>query len=298
MLEMNLDGIEPRRRSVSQFNTFMQCAEMYRLQRVAHVRQKPAAWLPMGTAIHEVLEEWEKWGRVGTVEEAQVMFAGKFTEQVEELAESSGYDYDEWLTGSKKLGSTDIAERLIKGQEHVARYIEWANSTSNEWRIATLDGRPALELEFDIELGGVKVKGFIDQVVETASGVIYPRDIKSGSRRPETPFQLAVYAVALGRLYGIECETGAFAMTKEAGAKIEHFEPLHRWSEDMLSTMFHHFNVMELAGLYIPEPGAHCRTCPVVEYCRVMGDPERSSQHLEGVLEVRQPVETGGQSSL
>ena len=279
-LQIDLAQIAPKRRSVSQFSTYMSCGEQYRLSRVAQAPQRPAAWFAMGSAVHEVIEQWELWDRQGTVDQAKHMYVQVYDRMIDEETARAGHDA-EWLTGSKKPGSQDIEERRERGQGHVERYIEWALANSQQWQVAMIDGKPAVEVEFSLMFGGVEVKGFIDQVIEDVSGVIYPRDLKSGTKRPETPFQLAVYSQALEELYGIESRSGSFAMTKESGDKIEHFEPLQAWSRPILDEMFESFNIMELAGLYVPNPGGHCRTCPVLDFCRIKGDPEKVALYAQ-----------------
>lgn len=277
MSSISLTEIEAKPRSASQYMSYMACSEGYRLSRVAKAPQKPAAWFQMGTAVHYVIEQWEKWGRQGTLDQAKDMYANFYDEIIEAEDESSPYKMENWLTGTpKRNGVEDVAQRAALGLEHVENYISWALSTADEWRVIES------EFEFNIELGGVQVRGFIDQVIETRSGIIYPRDLKTGSRRPETPFQLAVYRAALEDAGMDPADSGSFAMTKNKGDKIEYFEPLDQWPREAIAQMFANMDAMERLGFYIPEPGSHCRTCPVAEFCRVMGDPEKVPAYLGG----------------
>jgi PD-(D/E)XK nuclease superfamily len=43
-------------RSHSQLSTYLQCPREYQLGRVEHVRRRPGAWFPGGTATHKVIE--------------------------------------------------------------------------------------------------------------------------------------------------------------------------------------------------------------------------------------------------
>lgn len=281
---IEVEGVVAKRRSVSQLSSFMQCGESYRLQRVAKAPQRPAAWFAQGSSVHEVLEEWEKWGRIGTVDQATDLYRTVYDRMIQEQLEQSEVPAEGWLTGSKKPGNQDIDERRERGAEHVVRYIEWAQATSDKWQVWAPDGAPKVEVEFDTTLGGVQIKGFIDQIIlDLTTGLVYSRDIKTGTKRPDTPFQLAVYALAMEDMFDILPVHGSFAMTKEAGDKIEHFEPLHNWDRDIVAQMFRDFDQAEREGLYIPQPGSHCRTCPVAEFCRIQGEPEKSGLYLAGV---------------
>lgn len=274
MTVIDLTQIEARRRSVSQLNTYLTCSEQYRLQRREKVPQKEAAWFQMGTAVHHVIEQWELWGRQGTIEQAKAMYWAEYDRLIEEAITASGQAPADWLTGSKKPGGQDIEDRRARGADHVERYIEHALGHADEWRIATINQRPAVEVEFDITLGGVQVKGYIDQVIETRDGLILPRDLKTGTKIPESPLQLAVYADALNTLWGYEVTSGAYVMTKNQWDKMEHYEPLNAWTHDILSLMFQRFDIAERAGLYVPNVGSHCRVCVVKDYCPIMGSSE------------------------
>ncbi|MCQ9385085.1 PD-(D/E)XK nuclease family protein [Brevibacterium moorei] len=148
----------PRRRSASQLLSYLECGEKYRLGRRAKAPARPTAWAPQGTAVHYTIEQWEKSGRVGTLDQVAAVFESEFDKLIAELKEKNTEGLD-WLTGSKKSGEQDIEERRDKGRDQVLRYVDWAVDKADEWRVM------ASEQEFDIELGGVQVKGYIDQIV-------------------------------------------------------------------------------------------------------------------------------------
>src|SRR5262249_30789572 len=56
--------------------TFLSIREghSYYLARVKKAWQKPAAWLPQGSAVYEAAEAWERSGRTMSVEQAQDVF--------------------------------------------------------------------------------------------------------------------------------------------------------------------------------------------------------------------------------
>lgn len=233
----------------------------------------------MGLAIHETIEHWEKTGRPGldeTIRHYQSIYDRTFRETKEQ--QEFYTDVTDWLTGSRKTGTQDVNERRTRGAEHVENYVTWALAHETDWQIAMINGEPAVELEFNIKLGDVDVTGYIDQVVETSEGV-YPRDIKTGSRIPENSFQLAVYAEALRQEHGVPCTYGSFAMTKNKTDEIEHFRGVKEYTTSVLTTMFTEFDTAERANLYIPRPGDSCRTCPVIDFCRVNGDPVLAEEY-------------------
>lgn len=275
----------PKPRSVSQYKTFVRCGEEYRLERVAKAPKRPAAWFVMGTAVHAAIEFFEINDRPD-IGDALEEFQCVYEREVEALVEASPLypDYDDWLTGSKKLGGKDVSERFDRGVNHVMNYVSWALESADEWRVFRNHGDAVVEFEFREQFGDVEVVGFIDQVVETREGVIYPRDIKTGSKIPDDTIQLGVYLEAMRNCFGGNIGSyGSYAMTKEVGGKIERFRSLEEWTAESLASVFTEFDVAERLGVYVPNPGDICRVCPVRDFCRVMGDSVLSTQFSGGV---------------
>lgn len=175
----------PKYRSVSQRNSYDRCKYAYYLARVLKVWQKPAAWLPMGSAVHAAAEAWEKSGRTMTVAEAQDVFREEYANEVSKYTEVTP-NFDWWFASGPYKAEDDLPRRYDLGLEHVERYIEWALAHPDEkvW-IAPgyIDPRcesgvdhaddcdcrePQLasELGFEFMAGDVPVRGFIDLVIE------------------------------------------------------------------------------------------------------------------------------------
>src|SRR5690606_39161160 len=67
----------------------------------------------------------------------------------------------------------------------------------------------------DVELDGVRVRGYIDQVLKADSDdSVRGRDVKTGAQ-PGDALQLKVYAVALEDTYGVQAPTGDYWMGKK-----------------------------------------------------------------------------------
>ena len=62
-----MQTVKAMSRSVSQAQLYLDdlggCAYRYYLSRVIRVWDRPAAWLPQGTAVHGAAEWWERGGR-------------------------------------------------------------------------------------------------------------------------------------------------------------------------------------------------------------------------------------------
>ena len=250
-------------RSVSQYNTFSRCAYRYRLERIDRAWQRPASWLSQGVAVHAAMEAWEKSDRKLSYQELVDIYNDEFVKSVDEQAEQTP-NFDYWFGSGPYDGPTDIERRFKLGQEQIEKLTSWANKHPDEKVWITPDGDPAVEVEFFEEMGGVKVKGFIDLVVETPEGLVV-RDYKTGAK-PGDVFQLTVYAEALRLKYGVDVVAGDFMMGKTGKPTIA-----HRFSADDRQAVHEGFEWLETkiqAGEYDPNPSSsNCRMCAVRTAC-------------------------------
>lgn len=289
------DGRRARYRSVSQYNQYVKCPYSYWLQRKQRAWQRPAAWLPQGTAVHYAAEVWELSGREMALEEAQAEYRRKYAEEVSAMAsETPNFSY--WFSSGPYDGETDTNRRYEIGLEQVAAYVEYYTSSAPEEVIwIAPDGRPAIELEFDIDLDGVRLKGFIDQVtlvkdkvpkpltpsgkpskskkaleeyaaaVEASPLRPRPRDVKTGNQ-PGDDFQLGVYDVALDELFGIKADIGDYWMARKGGPTGGY--DLTQWTRERVTEEFHWLDAKIEAEEFppLPEPDK-CRMCSVGNAC-------------------------------
>jgi len=270
---------------VSQVGSFAQCAEAYRLSRVARVPSKPAAWFNHGTAYHFAIEEYENSGRKLSKELLTSLFTDLYREEINKLKERWP-DEKDWLTGGNKKGFKDIEDREVIGVWQVHDYVDFAEAHKDDWRILPLgNGLLATEVKFTIELGGVSVNGYIDQIREWRDGSLEVADLKTGSREPASSMQLGVYAQVALQNTGKLPATGVFVKAgRPATAKVD-AKPtkdirrtLDEWTPEFLGSMFKDMDRMDKLGLFLPNPQDGCeRTCTVAEYCRVKGWGDRAT---------------------
>jgi putative RecB family exonuclease len=249
-------------RSVSQYTSFTKCGEMYRLEKVAKSPQLPAAWLYQGTAFHHASEYYEQ-GWV-TADEAVKLFYTYYDEEVRKALELEP-NIRKWLTGGSTRGEVDIANRRERGAQQLVDYIQFlqANRVKN---LEIYPGEFAIELPFELKLGTVRVVGFIDRVLEDGR----PRDLKTGSKQPDTAFQLGVYGLAVEQELGIRPAFGDFYMAKNGG-KLLPPEPLHMWTRERLTAYFQRIDTSIADGNFVPNPSDFCRICSVSPYCSIKG---------------------------
>lgn len=231
-----------------------------------------------GSAFHFAIEEYELSGRALSADDCKQLFFDHYDKAIAEALEKEP-EYANWMTGGHKKGENDIADRRVKGASQVDIYIDYAEAHADEWRIYPIGPKGVgVELEFNVEFGGVMVKGFIDQVRQYADGRLMPVDLKSGTKEPVSAFQLAVYAQVINEYVGVLPESGSFFMPKlkQNGSLVgDVYKDLSPWTRPLIDRMFSDFDKAERAGIYIPSPGDMCRVCGVKESCSVMGDPEQ-----------------------
>ncbi|AMW64330.1 Cas4 exonuclease [Mycobacterium phage ChipMunk] len=287
-------------RSVSQINQYTRCPMSYKLARIDKVWARPAAWLPQGTAFHTVAEVYEKAlaeGREMSLERAQEIFREEYAKDIGELcAETPNFDW--WFHSGPYNGERDIERRFHIGLEQVEKFINWRQDKgqtiwvapaivdprcgADEAQVGGLTSthvedcgckpsRPAIELSFNIELDGIKVRGYIDAVV-VVNGELRVRDYKTGNK-PGDDFQLGVYALAISILFGVEPpRTGDYYMAGKKGKKAVITEPydLTEWTRERITERFHEVEAHIQAGEFpaLPEPDK-CNFCDVSYSCPI-----------------------------
>lgn len=258
-------------RSVSQLNQYVRCPQAYKLGRIDKVWSRPAAWLPQGTAFHAVAEEFERrmWaGKPMTLEEAKDMFSEQYSIGIETLTDLTP-NFDWWFWSGPYNGERDVERRYEIGLEQVRKFYLWRISPGQEvW--VTPDGKPAIELDFAIELDGIIVRGFIDAVV-VVDGELRVRDYKTGNS-PGDDFQLGVYSVAIEAMYGVKPPAGDYFMVGKKGANPRISGPydLSHWTRDVVAQRFAEVEERIQAGDFTPDPEpGKCGFCDVNYHCPV-----------------------------
>lgn len=262
-------------RSVSQLKSFTRCSEQFRLERMVYPKLpiRPASWLILGSAAHLAFADWENSGRdIDALE----LFDRYYDEEVERCREIQP-DMDMWLKPMRSKINQDLINRKKNGRNYVQNYITDAERA--KWTVYKLpDGRPAVELEFDVMFGAVPIRGAIDLLVQWP-GREFPvvRDLKTGNREKST-VQLGTYHVALKEM-GIYSRYGEYFYMKDG--KSSGFKDLSRYTLDYLTDIYTNLDRAIGEKLFIPNPGDACDLCPVFDYCREMGSRELPQKENE-----------------
>lgn len=228
--------------------------------------QRPAAWLALGTSFHEAAAQWEISGR-------DLDFEGLFFDLYDRdisILKDSQPDMDMWMKPFRSKIEKDIDLRRAAGAKMVANYIE--DCEDAEWEIAVINGAPAVEIEFSVDLGGIEVVGFIDRILWwPEDGVYTVRDDKTGNREKRN-IQLGVYTYAANALFDLGVKQAEYWYAKDRGSS--GWVATKRYTFDYLSDIYAKLDRSIEERLFIPNPGDRCDLCSVQAYCREMGTEE------------------------
>ena len=257
-LGIPVSGTEYTHRSVSQLSQYERCPRAFYLNRIAKVWRRPAAWLPQGTAFHEVAEKIEL-GEINDLETAVETFKAVYAEHVEALTEITP-NFDWWFASGPYKGERDIERRWNIGVQQVERYWEYRGKHPAERPIEGL-----VEYKFSIDLDGIEVKGAIDQVYTGPSGLPRIRDLKTG-KKPGDSFQLGVYALAVADLDKGHPELGDYWMAQTG--KPTMLLDLTEWDRDRVTEIFHTTEDRIRKGDFPAKPEKDkCNFCDVANSC-------------------------------
>lgn len=249
-------------RSVSQLKLWRSCSLSWKFQKFDKEKSQPAAWLPQGTAFGYVAEQWELSLRVMPEMHQKEEYFQKFDEEM------AGYqdvqpDLSKWLTVGRTKIETDIKNRRQRGWD---QWVVYRDRVSREsWRPLELpDGSPAVEVRFAVDLGFGPLRGAVDLVKDWGDGPPTVNDLKTGNRE-KTPLQLAVYAVALNEMFGLDIVKGSFYY-----AKTDDYSPLYDLTtldEDYLRGEFEAMERGIENRAFNANVGDACTLCPAKSKC-------------------------------
>lgn len=255
-------------RSVSQVESYSKCPYRYYLERVDRAWQRPAAWLPQGSAFHEAVEAWERSGRSMLKDRVKEIYGESYAKHVAKMTESTP-NFEYWFPSGPYKGETDLERRFKIGLDQLDGYFQYYEEVAPDEVVwVTDDGEAGIELEFDVRFGDVPVRGFIDLMVLTASDPPdepRPRDNKTGNQ-PGGPFQLATYGSAIGLLHDVWPVKGDYWMARK-GKPTKPYD-LSEWPLERLIDIYGEADEAIRQERFDPDPDPDkCRFCSVATSC-------------------------------
>lgn len=172
----------PEHLSFSQFNTYSKCPRSWYLGKIRQAEEKQTWYIPIGTAVHDMVEARIK--RVDVTPIPEDYFYPLIEKQM--LIEP---DLTKWLAGGPETAPITHEKALKKVSECFSKALEELEAI-DVWEVEyDASGRlPGLE---------VPVKAFVDIIGEHNKKGPVILDWKTGSTKPDN-FQLETYAALLG----------------------------------------------------------------------------------------------------
>lgn len=273
-------------RSHSQLNNYLHCGHQYYLTRVRRYKEQPSVWLAGGKAFHTATEEFDldvASSDDQTPAGANITFyEDKFTDAFEaelDLIRKDFPDESTWRAAGRVTKDKPNKENVLwwhtAGRTMIRDYIAWWVANAEVWEVATLpDGRPAIEIEVTQPLGGVPLKGYLDRLLRSKlDSRLVVADLKSGSRTPASPMQLATYSVQLEPLLGGEQVLWGAWYDARKGSLGEPVN-LSKWTEGLLGKVYGDLDRAIGSGVFLPNIDDHCKGCGVAKFCVYNGGRE------------------------
>lgn len=224
----------------------------------------------MGIAVHEALTNWE----IDKGFDPLDYFLVTYDSLVDEAWEKQP-DGRLWIIPppSKKVLPA-IEKYRDRGYEQIQTYIDrfqYANYYTY-----------GVEIEFEIQLADVTVKGAIDHLLRyNDSGQWMIQDMKTGSPKSEDDFrQLALYAYVARSQLDVPVTEGRYWFTKlDRGSEVFN---LGKFDKDYWVEQFKLLDKAISQNIFLPNPGENCGLCGVQPWCRSQGFLEIGEPLYEG----------------
>lgn len=251
--------------SFSSMESWLNCGEKYRLEKVVKVAQTPAWYLLGGSAVHEATELLDL-GKVDTPDEAWQIAWDKQLATVEDesVVRAGGRASKAWPNKENKDWWAENGLVMVRDYHgHMQQML------ADGWTIL------GIETPFNLDLGGVLIRGFIDRVMANPNGEAEVHDIKAGTREPAWTLQLGVYAHGAEQALGIRPSVGRYYMARTASltqpASLLHYTP------DRLTDWFGKARQAIEAEVFVPHVTSMCVSCSVRDFCAAVGGTKSST---------------------
>lgn len=254
--------------SHSSLNTYAECGEKWRLERIYGVPSESWYATVAGTAVHEITEHYDRL-KLGLVTEDAPSFQQVFDR---EIAESEEKGVGLRVSGKKRVKASldggpnkkDYDWWLEFGPVMIDMWAEWRDES--DWEIATMpDGSPGIEVDLSVDVAGRPFKGFIDRVFLTPNGQVVIVDLKTGALPPGQS-QLTTYGVGLWRQHGLRAEWGAY--WSGTSGQLSRMKDLTVLPDGFIDHQYEMAWRGIEAGVYLPNVTSMCVTCGVRRACR------------------------------
>jgi len=252
--------------SYSSMSSYLECGKRYELERIYNAPQSPAWYFLGGDAVHSATEALDK-GEQESVEQA---WTDAWMNALDTLEPG-----EEPRAGGRKSAAWPNKEDRAWWEHHgpgmVAEWVRWRDASGYQF-LEMPDGSPAIEVPVDFEFASTMVKGYIDRVMVDGSGQVIVVDLKTGSRKPVSSLQLAVYALGLQHVHGITATLGGYWMSRQGD--IPSLHSLAHLTSELVGGWFNDVHRGIEQEIFVPKVSPLCSACSVKDFCPAVGGNE------------------------
>lgn len=238
----------PSHFSFTQLRAFSVCPYQYRFAHLLKVPTRGRASFSYGKTIHNVLERFLKENnkRKQTLNQLLKIYKGQWL--------------DEWYESPRqKEEYYGVGERALKKF--------FADFKENKPEIVIINGRPALEQNFNLKINGSTFIGKIDRIDKAGEGVELI-DYKTGAFKQKLSSddkqQLLIYQMACEEIFKLKPEKLTYYYLDE-GEKVS-FLGTEKDLAEQKQKMLEQIKAIENSH-FGATPGWHCRYCDFKEIC-------------------------------
>jgi PD-(D/E)XK nuclease superfamily len=195
-----------------------------------------------------------------------------FLSEIGAVEQRTGTNPVDWRVGGRASKANPDKENKAWWDENGLKMFEnfVTSFKNNNWKIWTApDGKPGIELGFDLYFGDVRIKAFADLVLINEDGSLTVVDLKTGTYTPDSAMQLGVYASCIEMQYGVRPQHGAYYKARDA--VLEPSPGLELWTIPVLTELFAQFERGIQAEIFLPNLNMMCGSCGVKDYCYAYG---------------------------
>ena len=269
----------PGHLSNSQFSSYSDCGEKWRLRYLTDAPRQPQGALIAGIAVHDTIEHAYREGWHEAPYDHQDELVGYFSDLIQTGVTEAHEDPTAIIRwGGRKSKAWPMGEDLDWWlQSGPVMLQRWADVVLHDAEVGnqvwSTDAEPVagIELSVTVPIPGldIPVTGRIDALMIDANGQPFVRDWTTGKPGGKTPLQGGLYSWCLAEAdgFGMEVERVEYAYLKGADmdAVLQSFDP-----RPFQAAAIQNFVMMDAAvnaGVFMLRPSSFCSSCEVKSSC-------------------------------
>jgi DNA helicase-2/ATP-dependent DNA helicase PcrA len=260
----------PSHFSYSQLAAFSKCPLQYKFNFILKVPVKGKSVFSFGKTMHGTLYDFLKLSYEENSSQQNSLFAKKAIRErvsdkstlnfktLEELYEKNWID--EWYDSKKQK-----EEYHKKGKEIIKDF--WGKFEKNPPQILQVNGSPALEMPFNLKIGGHTLFGVIDRIDDSHDGITIV-DYKTGESKDkldaDSKEQLLIYQIAAQEVLGFKPQKLAYFYLNDG--KMMSFLGTEQELADQKEKIIKEIEQIKNSE-FDPTPGWQCQYCDFKDIC-------------------------------